>query len=103
MVLGDYAGFDESQPTSVSGGKKVIVQRLKDEFGYKNLVMIGDGATDMEACPPAVSVNHNSLIGQNKGIPFFPSADWMVKSRVFPFSLLLIGWSKEGDSLFPFS
>ncbi|XP_060062955.1 phosphoserine phosphatase-like isoform X2 [Ylistrum balloti] len=50
---GDYAGFDEDQPTSESGGKKVVVQRLKDKFGYKNLVMIGDGATDMEACPPA--------------------------------------------------
>lgn len=22
-------------------------------YGYKNLVMVGDGATDMEACPPA--------------------------------------------------
>ncbi|XP_033746777.1 phosphoserine phosphatase-like isoform X2 [Pecten maximus] len=50
---GDYAGFDKDQPTSESGGKKVVVQRLKEKFGYKNLVMIGDGATDMEACPPA--------------------------------------------------
>ncbi|XP_076091157.1 phosphoserine phosphatase-like isoform X1 [Mytilus galloprovincialis] len=50
---GDYAGFDENQPTSSSGGKKVVVETLKNKHGYKNLVMIGDGATDMEACPPA--------------------------------------------------
>lgn len=50
---GDYAGFDEDQPTSSSGGKKVVVETLKNKNGYKNLVMIGDGATDMEACPPA--------------------------------------------------
>ncbi|XP_052090293.1 phosphoserine phosphatase-like isoform X3 [Mytilus californianus] len=50
---GDYAGFDENQPTSSSGGKKVVVETLKNKHGYKSLVMIGDGATDMEACPPA--------------------------------------------------
>lgn len=26
---------------------------LKQAHGYRNLVMVGDGATDMEACPPA--------------------------------------------------
>ncbi|XP_044756576.1 phosphoserine phosphatase [Coccinella septempunctata] len=50
---GEYAGFDENQPTSRSGGKAEVVRILKEKFGYKNLVMIGDGATDLEACPPA--------------------------------------------------
>ncbi|XP_065831336.1 phosphoserine phosphatase-like [Oscarella lobularis] len=50
---GDFGGFDESRLTSDSGGKKFVVQSLKQKFGYKNLVMIGDGATDMEAYPPA--------------------------------------------------
>lgn len=31
---------------------------LNKEFGYKNLVIIGDGSTDAEACPPAVSFIH---------------------------------------------
>lgn len=31
---------------------------LNKEFGYKNLVIIGDGSTDAEACPPAVSCIH---------------------------------------------
>ncbi|XP_046840908.1 phosphoserine phosphatase-like [Xenia sp. Carnegie-2017] len=50
---GRYHGFNKNNPTSDSGGKTKIVQRLKDKYGFKRLVMIGDGATDMETCPPA--------------------------------------------------
>lgn len=53
---GEYAGFDEEQPTSMSGGKKTVAEKLKNHYGYKTLVAIGDGATDMEAFPPAVRV-----------------------------------------------
>uniref|UniRef100_H2Z6U5 Phosphoserine phosphatase n=1 Tax=Ciona savignyi TaxID=51511 RepID=H2Z6U5_CIOSA len=50
---GEYAGFDKSCPTSQSGGKPLVIKNLKNKFGYKNVVMIGDGVTDMEASPPA--------------------------------------------------
>ncbi|XP_062508215.1 phosphoserine phosphatase-like [Corticium candelabrum] len=50
---GEYVGFDENEPTSETGGKKKVMETLKKKFGYKYLVMVGDGATDMEACPPA--------------------------------------------------
>ena len=30
-----------------------MISLLKNRFGYKSMVMVGDGATDMEACPPA--------------------------------------------------
>lgn len=50
---GNYAGFDESCPTSESGGKAKVAQLLKDTRGYGRLVFVGDGVTDMEACPPA--------------------------------------------------
>ncbi|CAH2222731.1 phosphoserine phosphatase [Pelobates cultripes] len=50
---GEYAGFDESQLTAESGGKGKVIGLLREEFGLKKIVMIGDGATDMEACPPA--------------------------------------------------
>ena len=53
--LGEYAGFDETQPTAESGGKGQVISYLKEQFQFKKVVMIGDGATDMEACPPAVS------------------------------------------------
>ena len=46
---GGYAGFDEKEPTSRAGGKAKVVAQLKAEHGYKTVVMVGDGATDMEA------------------------------------------------------
>uniref|UniRef100_A0A803VJA0 Phosphoserine phosphatase n=1 Tax=Ficedula albicollis TaxID=59894 RepID=A0A803VJA0_FICAL len=49
---GEYAGFDETQPTAESGGKGKVITHLKEQFHFKKVVMIGDGATDMEACPP---------------------------------------------------
>jgi len=55
-IAGSYAGFDVDQPTSASGGKPKVAQILKETKGYKRLVFIGDGATDAEASPPAVSV-----------------------------------------------
>lgn len=53
FLNGEYAGFDESEPTSRSGGKGEVIGLLKKEHGYSKIVMIGDGATDLEACPPA--------------------------------------------------
>lgn len=50
---GSYADFDAEQPTSRSQGKPKVISILKEKYNYKNVVMIGDGATDMEACPPA--------------------------------------------------
>ncbi|XP_050296487.1 phosphoserine phosphatase [Anthonomus grandis grandis] len=50
---GEYAGFDENEPTSKSGGKGVVIQQLKAKHSFRNLILIGDGATDLEAAPPA--------------------------------------------------
>ena len=58
LNLGSYAGFDESQPTSQQDGKAQVIAYLKHRYGYRRIVMVGDGATDLEACPPAVSY-HN--------------------------------------------
>merc|ERR1719424_1800663 len=46
---GGYAGFDEKEPTSRAGGKAKVVADLKAKHGYTTVVMVGDGATDMEA------------------------------------------------------
>lgn len=53
---GQYLGFDETEPTATDGGKPRAVARLKDEHGYRVVVMIGDGATDLQAKPPADAV-----------------------------------------------
>lgn len=50
---GEYVGFCKNQPTSESGGKPRVMEMLRNKFGYKTIVMIGDGMTDLESCPPA--------------------------------------------------
>ncbi|OQV16185.1 Phosphoserine phosphatase [Hypsibius exemplaris] len=50
---GEYAGFDESALTCDNGGKGRACGHLKRTHHYQNLVMIGDGSTDLEAAPPA--------------------------------------------------
>lgn len=49
---GQYMGFDNEEPTARSGGKAVAIAQIKQKFGYKKLVMVGDGATDLEARRP---------------------------------------------------
>ncbi|GLI63668.1 hypothetical protein VaNZ11_006706 [Volvox africanus] len=46
---GKYAGFDESEFTCRSGGKPAAIRHIKEKYGYDSVVMVGDGATDMEA------------------------------------------------------
>jgi phosphoserine phosphatase len=58
---GEYVGFDTTQLTSRSGGKGEAIQQIR-QFNQNRLmthgprlkvIMIGDGATDLEASPPA--------------------------------------------------
>ncbi|CAF0927516.1 unnamed protein product [Brachionus calyciflorus] len=50
---GEYLGFDECEMTSESGGKARVIENLKKLYNYDRVIMIGDGATDLESCPPA--------------------------------------------------
>ena len=50
---GTFSGFDPAELTSRDGGKPAVIQRLKAAHGYKTVIMFGDGATDMQARPPA--------------------------------------------------
>jgi phosphoserine phosphatase len=52
-AAGGYAGFDLQRPTAQAGGKAGVLFRLKRLYSYHPLIMIGDGATDLEARPPA--------------------------------------------------
>lgn len=48
-----------NQPTSRTGGKGEAINQIRRAFGANaSVTMIGDGATDLEASPPA-----NSFIG----------------------------------------
>jgi len=45
---GNYLGFDESYPTTRSGGKPDIIVQLKEELVPDIIVMVGDGVSDLE-------------------------------------------------------
>ena len=57
---GNYGGFDANQPTSRSGGKGEAITQIRNFYSSQlqankslKIVMIGDGATDLESAPPA--------------------------------------------------
>lgn len=56
---GSYAAFDTAQVTSRSGGKGEAIKMIKSlatggtTGADKVVAMVGDGMTDLEACPPA--------------------------------------------------
>lgn len=50
-AAGNYRGYDTDYPTTRSGGKPEVIARLKKEFQPSQTVMIGDGASDLEAKP----------------------------------------------------
>ncbi|KAL3776437.1 hypothetical protein HJC23_000366 [Cyclotella cryptica] len=50
---GNYAGFDPNEPTSADQGKPKALRMIKDKYSYETMIMVGDGATDAQAKPPA--------------------------------------------------
>jgi len=51
---GKYAGFDANEPTSQDMGKPKALEGIQKEHPeYETIVMVGDGATDAQAKPPA--------------------------------------------------
>lgn len=50
-AAGAYLGYDRDFPTTRSGGKPVIVARLRAEFRPTRIVAVGDGVSDLEMKP----------------------------------------------------
>lgn len=48
---GSYAGYDADYPTTRSGGKPLVIARLRREFAPSRIVMVGDGVSDLETAP----------------------------------------------------
>ena len=73
---GTFNGHDPAQPTAASGGKAKVLGSLKVRFGYRPLVMVGDGATDLEARPPAdLFIGYGGVAVREK---VQQGADWFV-------------------------
>ncbi len=47
-AAGNYSGFDQSYPTTRSGGKPEVIRALKAELRPARVVMVGDGVSDLE-------------------------------------------------------
>ncbi len=45
---GNYLSFDDTYPTTYNGGKPEIIRQLKAEFSPSQVIMVGDGASDLE-------------------------------------------------------
>lgn len=48
---GSYRGYDRDYPTTRSGGKPEVIERLRREFSPDSIVMVGDGVSDLETKP----------------------------------------------------
>jgi phosphoserine phosphatase len=74
---GDFNGFDPEEPTSRDGGKPAVIKRLMATHGYENVIMIGDGVTDMQAKPPACAFIGYGGVVEREQVRL--GADWFVK------------------------
>lgn len=75
---GEFLGFDVDEPTSRSGGKAKAVQQIKEAHNYKSLVMVGDGATDLEARQPEGAEMFICYAGVQLRGTVAENADWLV-------------------------
>lgn len=76
---GSYAGFDREEFTSRSGGKPAALRKIMEDGGYKVAVMVGDGATDMEARREGVAALFIGYGGVVQRDNVAAAADWYVK------------------------
>jgi len=76
--VGEFQGFDPEEPTSRSGGKATAVAQIKKDRGYKTLVMVGDGATDLEARQPGGADAYICYGGIQLRDKVAEAADWLV-------------------------
>lgn len=75
---GSYMGFDSEELTSQSGGKAAAVRLIKATHSLETMVMIGDGATDLEARQPGgadLFIGYGGTVARDN---VAAAADWFV-------------------------
>jgi phosphoserine phosphatase len=73
---GTYNGFDANEPTSRDMGKPKALTQIESQKGYKTMVMVGDGATDAQAKPPAKAFIGFGGVVEREAVK--QKADWFV-------------------------
>ena len=74
---GKYAGYDSSEPTSQDMGKPKALLQLQKQHSYEKMVMVGDGATDAQAKPPARAFVGFGGVVERAAVK--NQSDWFVK------------------------
>jgi phosphoserine phosphatase len=75
---GEYEGFDKEEPTSRDMGKPKALEQIKSTKNYETMVMVGDGATDAQAKPPAKAFIGFGGVVERDAVK--EKADWFVYS-----------------------
>jgi len=73
---GTYRSFDPSEPTSADMGKPKALTSIQAQKGYETMVMVGDGATDAQAKPPAKAFIGFGGVVERAAVK--AKADWFV-------------------------
>lgn len=92
---GDYAGFDERSPLARAGGKRDQLERWRDELP-RPLMLVGDGATDLEARDAADAFV--AFAGVVERAAVVAAADVVVRARsLAPILALALGDAEPRD------
>jgi phosphoserine phosphatase len=93
---GDYAGFDASSPLTRSGGKRTILEHWLPELP-RPIMLVGDGATDLEARPPADTFV--AFAGVVERPMVIDAADVVIRTpSLAPVLVLALGGVAPGDA-----
>jgi phosphoserine phosphatase len=91
---GGYAGYDTTSPLARSGGKRELLERWRRELPPDELplpvMLVGDGATDLEAKPAAECFVAFAGVGERAAV--VAAADAVVRERALtPVVALALG------------
>jgi len=75
-----FAGFDAREPTCRRGGKPEVIESLRALHPYENVVMVGDGITDLEAATEGAADCFVGYGGTVLRPEIAQRADWLVYS-----------------------
>ena len=93
---GEYAGFDNRSPLARSGGKRTVLERWLPELP-RPIMLVGDGATDLEARPPADLFV--AFAGVVERLAVIEAADEVVRtSSLAPILVLALGGVPPRDA-----
>lgn len=95
---GNYAGYDTHYPTTRNGGKPEIIREWKQAMLPKQVVMVGDGVSDLETAPEVdLFVGYGGAVARESVRQ--EAESWIDDFTTFPAMIYpLIGESPDNNS-----